>query len=201
MNQEILEILIGKHLDGEITTGEQRILDVELQRDRRAAELLAELKELHDRSSEFVASSIIGRGAAPTDIFERAWQQAGVPSFQGKTGQQAEHPVGRTVKRVGYVRLAVGVAAGFLLGLVVQFMLHSASSPPNEAAAPDVLARNLTNPIELQEPSFPALPTDSTGNPIRNVDWYQFTDNQGNHWLIEGLRESTVRPAAYNTDL
>ncbi len=188
MNQEILEILIGKHLDGEITPGEQRILDAELDRDPRASELLAELKGLHERSSELVASSIIGRGAAPADVFERAWQQA-------------ERPVRRAVRRIGYARVAVGVAAGFLMGLAVQFVLPGAATPPNEPAAPDAFVRNVGSPMELEVPSFPEFPADSSGNPTRNVDWYNFTDKQGNQWLVEGLRESTVRPAAYYADL
>ncbi len=188
MNQEIIEILIGKHLDGEITPGEQRILDAELDRDPRASELLAELKDLHERSSELVASSIIGRGAVPADIFERAWQQA-------------EHPVRRAVKRVGYARVAVGVAAGFLMGLAVQFILPGAFAPPNEPAAPGAFVRNLGSPPEFEQPTFPEFPANAAGDPIRNVDWYNFTDKQGNQWLIEGLRESTVRPAAYNADL
>ena len=201
MNQEILEILIGKHLDGEITPGEQRILDVELGRDRRAAELLAELKDLHERSSELVASRIIGLGSPPAEVFERAWQQAGVHPLRGEAGQEAERPARRTVKRVGYVRVAVGVAAGFLLGLTVQFVLPGGSAPPSEPAAPDVVARDVADPAALEELTFPEFPAAPAGNPVRNVDWYQFTDKQGNQWLIEGLRESTVRPAAYNADL
>jgi hypothetical protein len=29
------------------------------------------------------------------------------------------------------------------------------------------------------------------------VDWYVYTDRDGNQWLIEGAREGTVRSAAY----
>ena len=188
MNQEILEILIGKHLDGEITPGEQRILDVELDRDSRAAELLAELRDLHERSSELVASSILGQGTAPGDIFEQAWQQAG-------------HPIRRRVKRVGYVHMAVGVAAGFVIGLAVQFVLPGVSTSPSEPTAPEAFAQDVASPMELDVPSFPEFPADPAGNPTRKVDWYHFTDKQGNQWLVEGLQESTVRPAAYNADL
>ena len=188
MTQEILEILIGKHLDGEITPGEQRILDVELDRDPRAAERLGELRDLHERSSELIGSCVLGQGTASGDIFEQAWQQAG-------------HGVRRTLKRVGYVHVAVGVAAGFVMGFAVQFVRPGASAPQNGPVASDVIARNVADPMELEVPSFSELPVDPSGNPIRNVDWYNFTDKLGNQWLIEGLRESTVRPAAYSTDL
>ncbi len=40
MTQEMLEILIGKYLDGEITPSEQCILQTELERDIKAKELL-----------------------------------------------------------------------------------------------------------------------------------------------------------------
>ncbi len=195
MNQEIVEILIGKHLDGEITPGEQRILDVELDRNPRARELLAELRDLHERSSELVASSIVGRGTPPADIFEQAWQQA-------------ERPVRRSVKRVGYLHAAVGVAAGFLMGLAVQFVLHKespglpgASTPQDYPAASDAFVQNVGSPMELAEPTFPDLPTDPANHSIHNIDWYNFTDSQGNQWLIEGLRENIARPAAYYGDL
>jgi len=188
MNQEILEIVIGKHLDGEITPGEQRILDVELDRDPRAAELLGELRDLHERSSELVGSCVLGQGTAPGDIFEQAWQQA-------------EHPVRRRIKQARYVHVAVGVAAGFVMGLAVQFVLSGASTPQNRSATSNAIVRNVGLPAELEGQSLPGLATDPAGNPIRNVDLYNFTDEQGNQWLIEGYRENIAQPAAYYGDL
>lgn len=201
MNQEILEILIGKHLDGEITPGEQRILDVEMGRDPQARELLAELKDLHEQSSELVASCIIGQGTSPGDILERAWQQASARPLRDKAGQQTERPTRRAVRRVGYVRVAVAVAAGFLLGLAVQFFISGGSAPQDDPSESGMFVQNTAGPMELEVPSLPEFPADPAGNPIRKVDWYNFIDKQGNQWLIEGLRESTVRPAAYNADL
>ena len=32
-------------------------------------------------------------------------------------------------------------------------------------------------------------------------DWYNFTDKQGNKWLVEGLREDIVKPAVYHDGL
>ena len=188
MNREIIEILIGKHLDGEITPGEQRILDMELVRDPHARELLAELRELHERSSEVVASYVLGQGAAPADIFEQAWQQA-------------QRPVRRAVRRVGYVRVAVGAAAGFVIGLAVQFAIPGAPVPQNGPAASNLIAQNVTDPMEIKAPSLGELAPDAADNPIRNVDLYNFTDKQGNQWLVEGLTENIARPAAYYGDL
>ena len=54
MKQEMLEILIGKYLDGEITPSEQQILQKELESNPQAKELLEQLQDLHERSCEAV---------------------------------------------------------------------------------------------------------------------------------------------------
>jgi hypothetical protein len=54
---------------------------------------------------------------------------------------------------------------------------------------------------DVEKPDISGLVMDPDGNIFRNVDWYSFTDKQGNQWLIEGLREDVVRPAAYSGDL
>lgn len=189
MNQEALEILIGKYLDGEITPSEQRILEAELDRDSRAKELLADLQDLHERSSELVTSQILGQGRTAADVFEKAWQQ------------QARRPFHTVFKWSGYVRFAAGVAAGLAMGLALHFVLSVASAPRHEPARPNEFVQDVPNRTEIESPAFQELPADSIGNPIRNVDWYNFTDKQSNQWLIEGFRENSARPAAYYGDL
>jgi anti-sigma factor RsiW len=189
MNQEALEILIGKYLDGEITPSEQRILEAELDRDSRAKELLADLQDLHERSSELVTSQILGQGRTAADIFEKAWQQ------------QARHPFYAVFKWSGYVRFAAGVAAGLAMGLALHFVLSVASAPQNKPASPNEFVQDVPNQTEIESPASHELPADFNDRPIRNVDWYNFTDKQGNQWLIEGFRENSARPAAYYGDL
>jgi hypothetical protein len=189
MNQETLEILIGKYLDGEITPSEQRILQAELDKDSQAKELLAELQDLHERSSELVTSQLLGRGRACADVFERAWQQ------------QPKYPFHTAINWGGYIRFAAGVAAGLAMGLAVHFVLSVASTPPSEPARPNVLVQDAADPTGIESPAFPPFPSDAVESSIRNVDWYNFTDNQGNQWLIEGFRENIARPAAYYGDL
>ncbi len=188
MNQEMLEILIGKYLNGEITPSEQRILEAELDRDSRAKELLADLQDLHERSSEMVTSQILGPGRTAADIFERAWRQ------------QVRHRF-HAARWGGYIRFAAGVAAGLAMGLVPHFVLSAASAPRSEPARPNVFVQDVPDQTGIESPAFPQLPVDSAGSPIRNVDWYSFTDKQGNQWLIEGFRENIARPAAYYGDL
>ncbi|MGD8501942.1 MAG: hypothetical protein PVJ86_14920 [Phycisphaerales bacterium] len=189
MTKEVLEILIGKYLDGEIAPSEQRILEAELERDAQAKGLLRQLQDLHQGSRDVIASEVLDRGKAAEEIFEQVWQQ------------QSKHPLRPTIKMGGYMRFAAGLAAGFVIGLSLHFVLPAVSERTNGSAPPDVLVHSADNEMNLERPAFPRFLTDPADNVIRNVDWYNFTDEQGNQWLVEGLRENTVRPAIYEGDL
>jgi len=181
MTEEMLEIMMGKFLDGEITPGEQRLLDAELDKNAQAKELLGQLQQMHERCGEAVASELLGRGGAPDEIFHRAWEQ------------RSGRPFASTVNIRGHIRFAVGLAAGLAIGLVLHFVLPILSSRPPEPPGPEVVARAPEDNGKLDQPAFPGF----AGDAIRNVDWYNFTDNQGNKWIVEGLREDIVRPAVY----
>jgi hypothetical protein len=179
-----LEILIGKFLDGEISPAEQRWLDDELQRNEEARELLEQLRTLNACSREAVAAELDRSAGDPEGILQRAWQQH-------------ERPAWRRVVRVdGRLRFAVGLAAGFVLGLMLHFVLvwsdSSGSAPIGPTAGPGDV------------PAAEYLTHEATSYPrpvMRSVDWYSFTDQTGNQWLVEGIREGSVRPAVYNGDL
>lgn len=189
MTQEMLEILIGKYLDSEITPSEQRLLEAELERDPQVKELIRQLQDLHESSSEVVASEIIHRGRAAEDVFERAWQEQSRLSFRF------------IVKIRSHLRFAAGVAAGLLVGLILHFVLPYTSEPQGDPVSPDVVVQNTDDRADVEKTDIPRFITDPAGNVFRNIDWYNFTDKQGNQWLIEGLREDIVRPAAYSGDL
>jgi hypothetical protein len=189
MTQEMLEILIGKYLDGEITPSEQQILQKRLDNDSHARELLEQLQALNERSCEVVAAQIIGRGKEAEAIFEQAWQR------------QAANPLHRIPKMDGRLRFAVGLAAGLAIGLMLHFVLPFVSTPQSPPAPSDILAQNTDNQIDAEQFTLPESLTNPAENTLRNVDWYSFTDKQGNQWLIEGLRENNVRPAAYYGEL
>jgi len=189
---EMLEILIGKHLDGEITPSEQRMLQAELDNNFQARELLEQLEDLHQRSREVVASEIHEYGKAAGEIFERAWKQS---AFGGK------HRLRRMIKPRGYLRFAAGLAAGIAIGLALHFALVTRSTLVSNQVQPNMVAKNLDNEANVQRPILQLFPSDLTGDVIRNVDWYSFTDENGDQWLIEGFRENIVRPAAYDADL
>jgi len=180
MTQKMLEILIGKYLDGEITPGEQHLLDTALEEDSQAKELFEQLQALHRRTRRAVASEILERGKTPDEIFEQAWQQ------------QTKPPSQRMIKAGGYLRFAAGVAAGLIIGIALHFTVLAHSTPQSSDVPPNVI---LTN--DVQTPPLLITPPEGTENVIRNVDWFSFTDQTGDQWLIEGLRESIVRPAVY----
>jgi hypothetical protein len=189
MTQEMLEILIGKYLDGEITPSEQQILQKRLDNDSHARELLEQFQALNERSCEVVATQIIGRGKEAGEIFEQAWQQ------------RAANPFHRILRMDGRLRFAVGLAAGLAIGLMLHFVLSFVLTPSSPDVPMKILAENTGNQTDSEELTVPQTLIDPAGNATRNVDWYSFTDNQGNQWLIEGLRENNVTPAAYYGEL
>ena len=189
MKQEMLEILIGKYLDGEITPSEQQILQTELDSNPQAKELLQQLQDLHECCCEAVASEIIGIGEEAGEIFEQAWQK------------QPANPLHRVLKINGRLRFTAGLAAGLAIGLILQFVLPFISTSQSPDVPVNVLAQNTGNQMEAEQLNFPQPLMDLAGNAMRNVDWYSFMDNQGNQWLVEGLRENVVKPAAYYGDL
>ncbi|MBL7184758.1 MAG: hypothetical protein ISS70_00405 [Phycisphaerae bacterium] len=191
MTQEMLEIMIGKYLDGEITPGEQRPLEAELDRDPQAKELLGQLQQMHERCGEAVASELLGRGGTPEEIFERAQRRQPIRLGSGR------HPLRSMAKMRGHIRFAAGLAAGLVMGLALHFVLPIVSTSGSDPVGPNVVARDTESQAIFEQPALPGFLPDPAGETILNVDWYNFTDKQGNKWLVEGLREDMVKPAVY----
>ena len=189
MTQEMLEIMMGKFLDGEITPSERRLLEAELDKNPQARDLLAQLQQMHERCGEAVASALLDRGSTPDEIFERAWRQ------------KSKGPLRAMNILRGHVRFAAGLAAGLIIGLALHFVLPVLSRPGSEPIEQTVAANGTDSEVNQDRPQYPWPATIGVGDAIRNVDWYNFTDKHGNKWLVEGLRQNSVRPAAYYGDL
>ena len=197
MTEEILEILIGKYLDGEIAPSEQQMLEAALDSDSHARKLLEQLQDLHERSREVIASEVLQKGKAAEEILESAYG-----------GQhQTKHPLRRKIKAGGWLRFVSGLAAGLIIGLALHFTLL-------EPSTPQVIARNADDQPDVQKSAAGGQPPlRDTRNGTRNaeirrrrtsdrrVDWYSFTDENGDQWLIERFRENMVRPAVYHEGL
>lgn len=183
---ETLQILMGKYLDGEISPDQERMLRDELEHDHQARELFERLKAIHQYSQEVVESAVAEQGDSPDEIFERAWQRAGLRSGQ------------RITRAGGWLRFAAGLAAGLLIGLALHLALSERASPPRVGIRGGIGAEV---PANFLESRLESLRSDYSGNAIRSVDWYGFTDEAGDQWLIEGWRENIAKPAVYYGDL
>ena len=223
-----LEILIGKFLDGELSPQERGLLETELQRDRQAKELFEQMRVLHECSCGVVTHEVLGRGADPAEVFERAWQQNKRSFWRGIARGGLERKGGRWATQAdGHLRFAVGVAAGLLLGLVLHFVPLPHSQTPSATptqplvavdgpsgrsgqiemgSGPQVHDSALGSPSQMRNNGFraPVVSVRSPGDPgrtTREVDWYVYTDRAGNQWLIGGTHEGMVKPAVYRDGL
>jgi len=189
ISEEMFETLAGKFIDGEINAAEQRLLDAGLRARADRRELFEQMKRLHETAREAIAGQL-GGSAAPEDMLERAWAHRG--------GRRI------VVPRIGgWVRFVAGLAAGLMVGLVWHF---NASRPtaetiePNTGRTASVLQTGQLPPVAGSvESEYERL--ERTGDVDRRVDWYGFTDPQGNRWIVEGLRENRIVPASYSGDL
>ena len=201
-----LEILIGKFLDGELSPKERCLLESELERDGHAKELLEQMRVLHECSCGVVTHEVLGRGADPADIFEHAWQQnkrsfwrriarGGLKRDGARWGSQTRE------RAFGVPRFAAGLAAGLLLGLVLQFVPVSQEKLPSNLPSQSRVAGDVPSGRYGQSGFVPASQPANPRQVTREVNWYVYTDRAGNQWLIEGTQEGMVKPAAYGGDL
>ena len=189
MIDDRLEILIGKFIDGEISPAEQRWLDAELQRNEDARELLEQLRMLSECGRQVVTSEVLEQGKPPEEILQRTWQR-----HEGS-------PWRRVVKADGHLRFAAGLAAGFLLGLILHFALVGGHTAGTDVVDRPPVARSAAVPVGTDYDETGEAARGYRRPVMRNVDWYGFTDRTGQQWLVEGIREGSVRPAVYRGDL
>lgn len=188
LDQEALEILMGRQLDGEISSAEARLLQDHLQQDPNTRQLLDQLQDLHVQSQEAVTETVQSQGCSALDIIESAIHQTERPARL------------HWVKKCLGPQFAAGLAAGLLIsaGALLLFGPKTSQTPPVHTSQRPVTSSPVLNtdpPLDYGD-----WPT-QTPHVQRNVDWIMFTDPQGERYLIEGLREARrVRPAVYQGD-
>ena len=174
MDNDRLEILMGKFFDGEIEPSEQRLLDAQLDKDPQNRRLFDQYRALHTLAQAEVAP-LAEAGRSFESVFDAAW----------KTSRRGQRRFVRAP--LGIVRFVSGMAAGLLLAVLVQFSMRS--SLPAETPAdpgPTAQAASHSGPDRVL--------TRAVGNAaapvIKDVDYYYYTDENGQRWLIEGYREN-----------
>lgn len=175
MDNDRLEILMGKFFDGEIEPSEQRLLETQLGKDAQSRRLFDEFQSLHAMAQAEIGP-LADAGRTFEAVFGAAWKQS-------RRGQR------RFVKApIGVIRFVSGMAAGLLLAFLIQFSMRPAEAIDTGATA------GLTPPAPVQASGPDRVLTraaiDSTTPVIKDVDYYYYTDESGQRWLIEGYREN-----------
>lgn len=178
---EMLEILMGKYMDGQITPGENRMLQEAIEADDEARELFEQLQVLHQQCEEAVDSEVLSKGREFDEVFELAWRRKGTR-------------VVRIIVPGGALKFVAGLAAGILIGIGVHlFMSVNQLNRPSPGL--EYAAGSKPQPVTRYITDVPPGQPESLGSVTRNVDWYSFTDQSGNEYLIEGYRRNAVKPA------
>jgi hypothetical protein len=191
-HNELIELLMGKFLDGDISPSEQRLLDDHLANNPDAGTLFAQLTRLHEISQEAIQTRILDQGRSAGDIFAQAWEQAG-----------RKRPL-HIISRIVFSQFTSGLAAGLLVAVGLLLWQHHTQTRSIQNSNPPYLAKELKPYAEgpvLRVADSPEAPLKSISPEVlREVDWYHFTDQQGNRYVIEGLRENTVQPVVFRSD-
>jgi len=182
IDQDTLEILISRRLDDEITPIEAQLLQETLAADPAAMTLFEQLSELH-REGRCGLERQLKQGQ-PAHTIVRA-------ALRSRSGASTL----ATLRLWFCSRFTTGLAAGVLIAVTLQMAL---SRQPVETAEPYASTGVETH---AGRRPLPVTRVNSNNRIQRNVDWYRFTDEQGNLWVVEGLREDKVRPAVYDGDL
>ncbi len=184
-DESYIEILISKHLDGEISATEQRHLQDALDQDAKTRELFNQLTALH-QASQAALTEVWERGKPAADVLTGAWERAGRITWW----QRAQN--------IFFSQFTTGLAAGLLIALSLQMITQHWPATNREAVAQETpnISPNDSNPtqppVDLTPVSAPAVQ--------RQVDRYYYVDHQGRMLMVEGLHEGQSQPANSRQD-
>ena len=196
MNEEMLEILIGKFLDSEITPAEQKLLDAELQSNPKAKKLFQQWQQLHVQTEQVLTEEVIEKGQSPQAIFQRA-----VTVHERNRWKRRIRPT-RWLPTVG--SLAAGLLLGFgLFSLMTDNATERYTNLPIDKSK-IVKGENQTNPnpetvAKKSEPKLIEMIEPDLAN--RPVEYYLYTGSDGSRYVVETPTDNDVRWASYQDDL
>lgn len=172
LTEDKLEILIGKCLDGQATPMERHLFEKEINQNPQARAMYERWQMLNEWGRGLVVDTLTEQGACPEDVFEQAWRRSrGVLWFRLARSKQ-------------HMRFAVGVAAGFLLGVLLHFVwmngaTNQTDSPRIVAKTPDVAPAG--NQKVVNDSVIAAAQTERQNTPY----YYGFTDAAGRRYLYQ----------------
>ena len=184
MNDEMLEILMGKYLDGEIRADEQQMLEDALEQDTEARELFEQLQGLHQSSRDAVQTDVLAAGRSFDDVIESAWRRR-------------RPRILRVIASPGTLRFVAGLAAGILIGVGIHLYSAGGAADTSQNGRTPVVAQKTDDQGAEADSGTGSLRPERSPAVTRNVDWYTFTDESGTTYVVEGYRENMVKPAVY----
>jgi len=166
MANEMLDILIGRHIDSEITPAEQRLLDEMLRSDEQAQRLVVELERLRDLSRQSLRGELDKITLTADAAFEQAWRQA-------------QRPRQRLRRQLGpLLRIAAVLALGFMIGLASRYDYRP--SAQRSAAPREAITHNGGRQASPAETPAMAAAAASESLPVAPDDFPIVRDGSGN---------------------
>ena len=182
MDNDRLEILMGKFFDGEIEPSERRLLDTQLDKDPGNRRLFDQYRALHTLAQAEI-SPLAEAGRSFETVFSAAW----------KTSRRGQRRFVRAP--LGVVRFISGMAAGLLLAVLVQFSMRSA--PPLETPTTPDLSPQASASLSGPDRVLTRAAGNAAAPVIKDVDYYYYTDENGQRWLIEEIGRASCWERLY----
>lgn len=188
MDNDRLEILMGRFFDGEIEPSEERLLETQLAKDAQSRRLFEEFQSLHAMAQAEIAP-LADMGRTFENVFAAAWKRS-------RRGQR------RFVNApVSVLRFISGMAAGLLLTIAIQYAMRPPAQSDTLVFEPTPRVQREVVQADGPDRILMRAAGDSTSPIIKDVDYYYYTDETGQRWLIEGYRENITTQLVSYQDL
>lgn len=176
-----IETTINLYLDGRLSPAQQEDMKKALAADPDAQVLFEQLC----RTDALIKSAGSAFGDDRGASFESIYTQA----------KDSAASINADIRRSSFLRFVSGVAAGLLIavGLFVGYKTVSFEKNPKPAVIATGDSPDNVAPGQIR----PAISRSGDQKPyVHDVDLYYYKDEQGNEWLVEGVRHEVVKQAS-----